>query len=85
MNSIKVFQNIYSNMKNKILNYVFINLLRARWIVGEENELGLRIMGVNLIYYKWPEPMMSESKEWRFAEKREFGETIRSVRTPSVY
>lgn len=69
-------------MKNKLLNYIFINLLRSRWIAGEENELGLRIVGVNLIYYKWPEPIVSDSDKWRFAGKREFGEIVRSVKTP---
>jgi len=68
-------------MKKRLLEWLFINVLRARWIVSEEEnaegELGLRILGVNLFYYKWPDPMLAGYK-WRFAEKREFGEVIRS-------
>ena len=64
----------------KLIEWFVIDVLRARWVVtdgnGEEcedGEFGLRIAGVNLWYYKWPEPMIATSYKWRFAEKREFG------------
>jgi hypothetical protein len=62
-----------------------VKLTNARWIVGtgKDNlgELGIRILGVNFWYYKWTEPMIvSESSyPWRFANKREFGDTIKSA------
>jgi len=38
-------------MKKRLLEWLFINVFRARWIVAEEEnaegELGLRILGVN--------------------------------------
>ena len=57
-------------------------MLKPRWIVDNDNCLGLRLcrLGLNLVYYKWPEPMIS-TDGWRFAAKREFGETIRSIRS----
>ena len=64
-------------MIDNILNFIFCRVLRARWIKDSENCLGLRIAGVNLIYYKWPDPTVSVEPGWSFAEKREFGESIR--------
>lgn len=55
-------------------------LLHPRWIVNDAGELGIRVLGVNLWYYKWPEPMLADYG-WRYAEKREFGECVKSVRT----
>ena len=57
-------------------------LLRPRWIVEDDRSLGLRLcnLGLNLTYYKWPEPMIG-SQPYRFAEKREFGETIKTTST----
>ncbi len=64
--------------------------LGAKWTVSLPNplegncgggELGLEIMGVNLQYYKWPEPMIvvrQNGYDWRVADKREFGEVIHS-------
>lgn len=74
-------------MLNKMFNHFkkwfFTNVLRARWVVNNDGELGLRIMGQNLWYYKWPEPMVEttgtdDEGYWQFANKREFGETVKS-------
>lgn len=65
-----------------ILEWVVIKLLRTRWIVsiGEEDtgELGIRIAGINLWYYKWPDPMVDTQRPFRNADKREFGEVVLS-------
>lgn len=65
----------------------FVRLMNPRWIVGtsENNkyELGIRVFGINLWYYKWPEPMLADDAEdycFRIADKREFGEVILSKR-----
>ena len=66
-----------------VLKWIFCVVFRARWIVslGEDSgELGLRIMGVNLWYYKWEDPMIAYNRPWRFATKREFGEVVRSAK-----
>ena len=63
-------------------------LLRPRWIVEDDRSLGLRLcnLGLNLTYYKWPEPIIG-TQPYRFAEKREFrgaetkGETIKTTST----
>lgn len=46
------------------------------WIVGEDNELGFRFLGMNFYYYKWENPMLFNGGKWRKANKREFGEII---------
>ena len=68
-----------------------LNVLRPRWIVNGIGEMGLRILGVNLYYYKWPEPLVYErypngstgdsdaARRWRVAHKREFGETVQTA------
>ena len=72
-------------MKNKIISYIFINIFKARWVSillndspDNKRDLGLRIMGVNLMYYKWPDPIVCDPKEstWRVMNKREFGKSI---------
>ena len=56
-------------------------ILRPRWVVNlQEGDCGLRIWGVNLWYYKWPEPMIAPEAPWRYADKREFGEVVRSLK-----
>lgn len=59
-------------------------LLKPRWIVEDDGSMGLRLcrLGLNLIYYKWPEPMIG-TQPYRFAEKREFGETVKSEAVPN--
>lgn len=60
---------------------IFIkHAIRPKWIVDHDGCLGLRIFGVNLVYYKHPEPMVSFLGGWRTAEKREFGEVVRSIK-----
>lgn len=61
--------------------------VRPKWIVGfseDDAELGIRIMGVNFYYYKWPEPMLADYP-WKYAVKREFGESIKSVIRNNAY
>lgn len=69
------------------LSFAVREVLRARWIVSLPHEgspggeMGLRVGGVNLWYYKWGDPMVANGIPWRFANKREFGEVVRSVET----
>ena len=65
-------------MRSLIKLWVFW-LLKPRWIVEDDGSMGLRLCRIrlNLIYYKWPEPMIGE-EPWQFAQKREFGETVKS-------
>lgn len=71
-------------LKQKLLERM-VKLIDPKWIVGIGNdnkgELGIRVAGMNFWYYKWPEPMLVSSKEYpyKIADKREFGETIKSV------
>lgn len=64
-------------------SWVVEKVCRPRWIVSDsdnEGELGVRICGVNCWYYKWPDPMFSNNRLWHYAEKREFGEVIKSTK-----
>lgn len=64
----------------------FIWFSNAKWIVStdsEPGELGIRIFGLNLWYYKWQTPMAA-TRGWRVADKREFGEAIKSTATISA-
>ena len=60
-------------------------IMNPKWIVNSHGELGIRVFGINLWYYKWPEPMISEDgigepgSWWTYAEKREFGEVVKSI------
>lgn len=68
----------------------FINkIMRPFWIVNAADELGIRVFGINLWYYKWSDPLIakkekndpdSEYDKWRIADKREFGEVILSAK-----
>lgn len=55
-------------------------LLRARWIVNSGGEMGIRVLGVNLFYYKYDTPIIygaqGECSGWRPVFKREFGECV---------
>jgi hypothetical protein len=56
-------------------------VMKPRWIVNVNDELGIRILGINFWYYKWPDPIINGTDEyatWRIADKREFGEVIHS-------
>lgn len=57
-------------------------LLHVHWIVGTnegcKGEMGVRVLGANFWYYKWPDPMVAPSYAYREADKREFGETVKS-------
>ena len=64
-------------MRYKFLEFFANRVLRARWIKDDEGCMGIRILGINMIYYKWPEPMI-HTGSWSFAGKREFGETVKS-------
>jgi hypothetical protein len=64
-----------------------VDKLRIRWVVITDNdytetgELGLKIGPVILGYYKWPDPMVLLGHRYREANKREFGETIKTERS----
>ena len=70
------------DVKHKALSFLFLRVLKTRWIVDSEGCLGLRVAGVNLVY-KWPDPVIITNAPWRFAEKREFGESVHSRITPN--
>lgn len=90
-----------TDTKDKLFNWLINDVLKARWIVSvpdqdaneaETNdfdrfggELGLRIGGINLWYYKYSDPMVTVSRRWRQATKREFGDTIHSILFPKPY
>lgn len=71
-----------------MIKFIVDKIIKPVWIVGigegNHGELGIRILGINLWYYKWPEPMhVSNSYKpyaWKIADKREFGETIKSIK-----
>lgn len=79
-----------TSVEKEIRHGFFIDkILNPRWIVSSNGELGIRVAGINMWYYKWPTPMIfnnkeisSEYKNWRYAEKREFGESIISELNP---
>ncbi len=52
------------------------NIVKPKWVVDHDGCLGLRILGVNLVYYKHPEPTVSFQGGWRYTEELEFGEVI---------
>ncbi len=59
------------------------DLLRVRWIVSEdeshgEGELGVKIGPFLCWYYKWADPMVRLDTKYRVADKREFGEVVKS-------
>jgi hypothetical protein len=62
----------------KNIGSFFAWLLLARWVVNEDNEMGFRIAGINFWYRGWTSPHCAKHT-WRNAEKREFGETIKST------
>lgn len=88
----KIFTKMYILFKYKkmvmwadetafLLKDIFVeDILQARWIINNNGELGIRILGLNLWYYKWNTPIISykdEYKSWRVIRKREFGEVIK--------
>lgn len=66
----------------KIWVWLVDRLLQPTWVVLTDNEgqeeVGIRILGVNFLYYKWPEALVADPGEykWRLPHKREFGESI---------
>ena len=57
---------------------IFISYIgRALWVVNDEEEMGFRIFGLNFWYYKWSDPHIA-NYQYREADKREFGETVKS-------
>lgn len=76
--------------KNKIMirmtlrEFIVNRVFRARWIVSGDGEMGIRILGINLWYFKWSDPIVggedASYKNWREAKKREFGEVVKSIR-----
>ena len=64
---------------SNVLKWLVEKVLRPRWIVNSEGDLGLRVGGINFWYYKWPDPIIGCYKVWRVMGKREFGESIQST------
>lgn len=55
-------------------------VLKPRWIKSPNTEeLGLRILGVNIYYYKRSEPIV-EVGSFRYVREKEFGHTIHPIR-----
>lgn len=66
-----------------MIKFFVEKIMKARWIVNSSGEMGIRVFGINLWYYKWPEPLVGQSDDspyWRVAEKREFDETVKSIK-----
>lgn len=54
-------------------------ILRPRWIKSARSEeLGIRILGVNIYYYKRKEPVIYAGP-FRYVDEKEFGITIHPV------
>lgn len=59
-------------------------MLRPKWIVNDDGEMGVRVWGVNFYYYKYDTPLIYNPHQhddgrpmtWRYAWKREFGECV---------
>jgi hypothetical protein len=64
------------NIKD-LIGKLIIKLFKIRWIIFDSNELGIRIAGINFVYYKWDNPLQYNNHYWRTINKREFGESIR--------
>lgn len=77
------------NLVNSMAQFVFNEILGTRWIVSQSGELGIRVCGVKFWYYKWPDPMVhvfsTSDYKYRVANKREFGEVVKSKPTYSTY
>lgn len=69
---------IRMSLREFIANHIF----RARWIVNGDGDMGIRVLGINMWYFKWSDPVVSKewSEKWREAKKREFGEVVKSIR-----
>ena len=72
-------------MKEKaeaIAKKLVCDVLGVRWIVStgerDKGELGLKIGPVQMWYYKWADPLVTIGKPYRIANKREFGEVVKS-------
>jgi len=58
--------------------WIVARLMRPVWIVSVEGELGLRILGLNLLYHGSSRPLIGLHEEyWREVGRAEFGEVIR--------
>jgi len=58
-----------------IIKFFVEKIMRPTWIINSHEEMGIRVLGINLWYYKWPDPTIFNSGEykiWRIAAKREF-------------
>lgn len=69
--------------KYRFRKWLFNKVLKPIWIINGDEELGLRILGTNLWYYKHPTPMIAETGcskgTWKTTRKREFGEVVLSA------
>jgi len=55
------------------------NIIRPRWIMHPgTGELGIRIFGVNVYYYKRKEPIFLVGS-WRYVQEKEFGNSIHPI------
>lgn len=73
---------MFSNCTEEEKKTIVETMLKPRWIINRTGELGIRVCGINMWYYKHDIPMIAECSddfgEWRVIEKREFGEVILS-------
>lgn len=57
-----------------ILRFLFW-LGKARWIVDDDNDPGIRIFGINIVYHKWNDTFIIDDCHYRLADKREITTT----------
>lgn len=69
-------QQVYGSIRGT-LYFLIDQIMKPRWIV-RNNELGFRIMGINFMYYKWPDPT-PDFDTYRIMNKREFGDVINTI------
>lgn len=57
-----------------------------RWIVNDQGEFGVSVKGRRYFYYKGDGlPVEDTTSRWRYVNKREFGEVIRSKEAQEQY
>jgi len=58
-------------MKKKLIEKI-LKWGKARWIIDEDGDPGIRIFGINIIYYKWDDLfIVSKLSRFRSSGERE--------------
>jgi|APSaa5957512576_1039674.scaffolds.fasta_scaffold03183_1 hypothetical protein len=63
----------------KLLGNIFKYIFRAHW-VNCSNELGLKIMGITLLYYKDSDPIVMRTGLSKPVTDKEFGHSVHPIK-----